>query len=147
MLFLRSQDGVARMLTFVYNLGEIKNSPNYRTIKEKLRQKHYDDGDVIEALPVTNFGKIFKAHFGEVKKAGNHNDVFRDNYKIYYYDNGVETNFKELMVAEKQAIVEILELGRIHNWAVMSIEKDELIDLSELPSYGYQSLEEYFGDE
>jgi len=97
-------------------------------------------------LPVTNFGEILNAHFGEVKKSENHNNVFRDNYKIYYYiSHEVETNFIEFMIVGKQAILEILELGRIYNWAVMSPDRNELIDLSSLPSYGYLSLDEYFG--
>lgn len=131
---------------FVYNLGELKNSPDYRTIKEKLRQKTYGDGEIIETFPTTNFGQIFKAHFGEVKEEGVHKIVIKDSYKVYYYDLGVETNSMEVMVAGKQAIVEILELGRIHNWAVMAIDRSELIHLDSLPSYGYLNLDEYFGD-
>lgn len=133
---------------FVYNVGELKNTSSYSTIKEKLRQKTYEDVEVIERLPTTNFADILKDHFGEIKKEYHHVTVIRDHYKVYYYDNGVETNFKELMVAGKQAIVEILELGRLHNWAVMSPGRSKgLIHLDSLPSYGYLNLEEYYGDE
>lgn len=103
---------------------------------------------------MTNFGKIFRAHFGEIEKNvaydnATHNNVFRDNYKIYYYyNNEVETNSIFPMIAGKQAILELLELGRTHNWAVMAIGVNgDLGDLGELPSYGYQSLDAFFADE
>jgi hypothetical protein len=135
---------------FVYNLGEVKDFLKDCTREEKMRHFGLDpyDGEILDTLPKINFLKFLKLHFGEIKKEWNHCDIIRDDYRIYYYhNNGVETNFTELMVAGKQAIVEILELGRKHNWAVISPGRNELIDLSSLPSYGYLNLEEYFGDE
>lgn len=141
---------------FIYNLGEINSSSSSCTRKEILRKSGLEpyNGDLIESLPVTNFGKIFRAHFGEIEKNvaydnATHNNVFRDNYKIYYYyNNEVETNSIFPMIAGKQAILELLELGRTHNWAVMAIGVNgDLGDLGELPSYGYQSLDAFFADE
>jgi len=135
---------------FIFNLGEIKNSSGYTTGKEKLRHFGLEpyDGEILDTLPKINFLEILKPHFGEIEKKENHCTIIRDDYKIYYYhNNGVKTNFTELEIVGKQAIVEILELSKIHNWAVMTIGTDrELFALSELSSYGYQSLEAYFGE-
>lgn len=132
---------------FLYNLGEIKSATDHQVLREKLRCRTYEDAKVVETLPVTSFGKIFKSHFGNVKTSENHNDIIRDNYKIYYYDNGEETCFTELMVAGKQAIVEILKLGSIHNWAVMSPGRNKLDHLDSMQEYGYLNLDEYFSDD
>lgn len=131
---------------FIYNLGELKNSPSYNTIKEKLRQRDPFDGDIIEMLPLTNFGKIFRSHFVDIKGDEAHKDVIRDNYKIYYYDTGLEDNFIHLTISGRQAIEEIMKLGGIHNWAVMVLDRMGLIHLDSIASHGYLSLDEFFGD-
>jgi len=138
------------MTLFIYNLGELEAPLDCNTREEKLRHfgLHPYNGEILNGLPKIDFLKILKSHFVEMKIEGNHGTLISDRYKIYCYPTKeVEANFKELMIVGKQAITEVLELGKIHNWAVMSPGRGELIDLSSLPSYGYLSLEEYYGDE
>lgn len=136
---------------FIYNLGERRDSESRLTREERMQQYglHPYNQDVLDTLPATNFEEKFEAHFGKVDKHSNHVMVVREHYKLYYYDEGVEANFTHLTIAGKQAILELLELGRIHNWAVICPGGRDggFVDLSSLPSYGYQSLEAYYGDE
>jgi len=110
---------------FLYNIKGLKNY----------------DKSIIDGSVKIDFYQVMKEHFVEIKEMGNHKNIIRDKYKIYFWWDKEPENYLEVQFSGKASIEKLIKLGQIQNWSVMFPLKEKLVNLELIKK---RDLEDFF---